>query len=70
MNIHTLYPVSLHSPTPNTGVCQDLAFQSWAQALLADGVLRADKCESLTKMRERMGLPQEAANKIIKGIQN
>lgn len=55
------------------GVHQGLAeqaFRNQAQALLADGVLTAEKSESLTKMREQMGLPQEAANKIIKGIQN
>lgn len=62
--------ISQHLPT---GVHQGLAeqaFRNQAQALLADGVLTADKSESLTKMREQMGLPQEAANKIIKGIQN
>lgn len=61
------------TPFDVSGVHQGLAeqaFRNQAQALLADGTLTAEKSESLTKMREQMGLPQEAANKIIKGIQN
>ena len=46
------------------------AFKSQVQSAMADGMLTPDRAASLEEMREKMGLPKEAADKIIKGFQN
>ncbi|CAD7702465.1 unnamed protein product [Ostreobium quekettii] len=54
-------------------VHQDLAEQAFREQVkgaLADGDLTKEKTESLTEMREKMGLSEAAAQKIIKGVQN
>lgn len=54
-------------------VHQDLAeqaFKSQVQGVMADGVLTPERAASLEAVREKMGLPKEAADKVIKGMQN
>ena len=55
------------------GVHQGLAeqaFKSQVQNMMGDGVLTPDRAASLEGIRNQMGLPKEAADKIIKGLQN
>jgi hypothetical protein len=55
------------------GVHQDLAetaFKQQVQSAMSDGMLTPDRAASLEGLREKMGLPKEAAEKIIKGFQN
>ncbi len=40
-----------------------------AQAL-GTGIMNKDKADQLAEMRDKMGLSKEAAEKIIKGVQN
>ena len=37
---------------------------------LGSGVMNKEKAEQLAEMRDKMGLSKEAAEKIIKGVQN
>ena len=41
-----------------------------AQQILQTGTLTKENTEYLASMRDKMGLPKEAAEKIIKGVQN
>ena len=38
--------------------------------VMADGVMSKERMEQLMDMREKLGLTQEAAGKIIKGVQS
>eukprot|EP00873_Tetraselmis_striata_P004915 jgi/Tetstr1/425179/TSEL_015640.t1 len=46
------------------------AFRNQVQQVLADGVLTKEKTEALTDMQKKMGLTDEKAQKVIKGVQN
>lgn len=54
-------------------VHQGMAEQSYrhqVQTIMADGQLTKERSETLTSMRTKMGLSEDAASKIIKGVQN
>ncbi|KAI8112260.1 hypothetical protein M9434_003584 [Picochlorum sp. BPE23] len=54
-------------------VHQDLAeqaFKGQVEQYMAGGVLTPEKAEALEQLREKMGLPKETADKVIKGFQN
>ena len=47
--------------------------QSWlvrGMQALGSGIMNKEKAEQLAEMRDKMGLSKEAAEKIIKGVQN
>ena len=46
------------------------AFKSQVQNMMGDGILTPDRTAALEGIRNQMGLPKEAADKIIKGLQN
>jgi len=46
------------------------AYKSQVQQYMGDGMLTPERTASLEAIREKMGLPKEAADKIIKGFQN
>lgn len=46
------------------------AFKSQVQQIMSDGMLTPERAASLESVRSQMGLPKEAADKIIKGLQN
>ena len=46
------------------------AFKSQVQNMMGDGMLTPERAASLESVRNQMGLPKEAADKIIKGLQN
>ncbi|CAL8468289.1 g7829 [Coccomyxa elongata] len=46
------------------------AYRSQVQSALGTGVLSKEKADQLAEVRDKMGLSKEAAEKIIKGVQN
>jgi len=46
------------------------AFRNQVQQVLADGILSKEKTEYLKDMQQKMGLTDEKAQKVIKGVQN
>lgn len=55
------------------GVHQGLAeqaFKQQVQSFMADGQMTEDRAKQLDALREKMNLPKEAADKIIKGFSN
>lgn len=55
------------------GVHQDLAeqaFKQQVQSVMGDGALTPERAAGLEAVREKMGLPKDAADKIVKGFQN
>ncbi|KAK9915263.1 hypothetical protein WJX75_006851 [Coccomyxa subellipsoidea] len=46
------------------------AYRSQVQGALGSGVLSKEKADMLAEVRDKMGLSKEAAEKIIKGVQN
>lgn len=49
-----------HTPRPSLQV----------QSYMADGQMTPDRAAALESLREKMGLPKEAADKIVKGFTN
>jgi hypothetical protein len=60
-------------PAEIAGVHSGLAEQAYraqAQQALGSGILSKEKADDLAAVRDRMGLSKEAAERIIKGVQN
>lgn len=46
------------------------AFKSQVQQVMGEGALTPDRLAGLEAVRQRMGLPKETADKVLKGFQN
>jgi hypothetical protein len=46
------------------------AYRSQAEQYMKEGSLTSDRAAALESLRERMGLPKEVADKVVRGLQN
>lgn len=53
----------------HTDMAED-AYRNQVKAILADGMLTKEKTESMTEIREKLGLTKEQGDKIVRGVQN
>ncbi|GMH36433.1 hypothetical protein BSKO_04301 [Bryopsis sp. KO-2023] len=53
----------------HTDMAED-AYRNQVKAILADGMLTKEKTDSLSEMREKLGLTKEQGDKIVRGVQN